>query len=269
MKRASLSGYLLTSVIVLTFVLTLAACSSTKTSSTTSTTPNMTSSTSTTSTSTTTTPLPKITIAANAPSAGATGVAYSFTLTASGGTKYTWHITAGELPPGLTLDSSSGTISGTPAAAATYFFVAQAIDSTGGAATSVLSITIGLTGPYSTPVVTVTPTTSTTATTSTETTSTETTSTTAAPVPLSIATTSLPDAKAGTSYSQQLTAAGGSAPYSWSYNSAPLPAGLKLDSHTGVIFGTPATAGTFAFNIQAKDSAGASATLALEITVTQ
>lgn len=63
------------------------------------------------------------------PSATA-GVAYSATLAASGGTApYSWAITSGALPSGLTL-SSSGVISGTPSAAGTASFGVQATDST-------------------------------------------------------------------------------------------------------------------------------------------
>jgi Putative Ig domain len=45
------------------------------------------------------------------------GVAYSTTLVASGGTTpYTWAILSGSLPPGLSLNASTGVISGTPTA---------------------------------------------------------------------------------------------------------------------------------------------------------
>lgn len=60
--------------------------------------------------------------------AGATGVAYSAQLQASGGTgTYTWTRTAGSLPVGLSL-SSSGVISGTPTTAGTYNFTVQVSD---------------------------------------------------------------------------------------------------------------------------------------------
>jgi len=48
----------------------------------------------------------------------AVGQAYSATLGATGGTTaYSWSITSGTLPSGLTLNASTGTISGTPTAA--------------------------------------------------------------------------------------------------------------------------------------------------------
>lgn len=58
-------------------------------------------------------------------------VAYSQTITASGGTApYTFAVTVGTLPPVLTL-SGTGTISGTPTAAGTYVFTIEATDSLG------------------------------------------------------------------------------------------------------------------------------------------
>ena len=77
---------------------------------------------------------------------GTIGTAYSATLAASGGvTPYTWAITTGALPGGLTLNASSGAISGTPSTAGTTTFTVQVTDSAtpAGSATKSLSITIG------------------------------------------------------------------------------------------------------------------------------
>ena len=60
---------------------------------------------------------------------GVMNVAYTTTLTASGGTlPYTWSVAGGSLPPGLTLSPNSGAISGTPTAAGTFSFKVQVRD---------------------------------------------------------------------------------------------------------------------------------------------
>lgn len=59
---------------------------------------------------------------------GFTGVAYTGSATATGGTApYTYAVTSGSLPPGLSL-SSAGVISGTPTAAGTFTFTVTATD---------------------------------------------------------------------------------------------------------------------------------------------
>jgi hypothetical protein len=73
------------------------------------------------------------------------GTAYSATLTASGGVQpYTWSITTGSLPLGLTLNASTASITGTPTATATSTFTVQVRDAAtpAGTASKSLSITI-------------------------------------------------------------------------------------------------------------------------------
>ena len=168
---------------------------------------------------------------------GTVGTVYSQTLTASGGTSpYTWSISVGTLPAGLNLNSTTGVISGTPTAAGTVNFTVMATDSATPAATAIkaLSITVA-----TTPALTVT-------------------------------TASLPGAVTGTAYSQTLAGSGGTTPYTWSVSVGTLPAGLSLNSTTGVISGTPTATGTVNFTVMATDSAtpAATATKALSITVT-
>ena len=164
------------------------------------------------------------------------GVPYSATLAASGGAApYTWSLASGSLPAGLTLDPSTGTITGTPAAPGTSTFTVTVTDSANPAATATATLTIAVTEP------------------------------------LKVTTTSLPGAIAGVPYSATLAASGGAAPYTWSLASGSLPAGLTLDPSTGTITGTPAAPGTSTFTVTVTDSANpaATATATLTIAVTE
>jgi hypothetical protein len=88
------------------------------------------------------------------------------------------------------------------------------------------------------------------------------------PSTLVLETSSLPEGVVGLAYSQTLSAIGGTSPYTWSVTKGTLPAGLKLQSSSGVISGTFTTAGSFTFTVQVKDSGKQSATAALTIEVT-
>ena len=73
-------------------------------------------------------------------------VAYSATLTATGGVApYTWSVTAGTLPPGLVI-STGGVISGTPTVTGSYVFSVQVQDSTSLAASQPFSLAVLATG---------------------------------------------------------------------------------------------------------------------------
>src|SRR5581483_4376384 len=72
---------------------------------------------------------PDLTIAATLPS-GTTGASYTGSITASGGTApYAFAIASGQLPPGIVLASTSGTVSGTPTQAGTFNFAISVTDS--------------------------------------------------------------------------------------------------------------------------------------------
>ncbi len=78
--------------------------------------------------------------------------------------------------------------------------------------------------------------------------------------PVSIVTGSnLPEGRVGEAYIAQLAATGGTEPYTWTVDGGQLPAGLTLDSASGVISGTPTTAGAFTFGVTVTDANGATA----------
>ena len=82
-----------------------------------------------------------ITTSSPLPNAAA-GVAYSQTLSASGTAPYTWATTQGALPGGLSLDPSSGIISGTPTAAGASSVTIQVTDSTKVTASAAFTLTV-------------------------------------------------------------------------------------------------------------------------------
>jgi len=169
---------------------------------------------------------------------GQVGVAYSQALQAMGGIQpYAWSITAGSLPQGLSLNGSTGVISGTPSQSQTAYFTVQVLDSQDppDSDTQALSITIS------------------------------------SYAPLDITTTSLPNARRGRAYSQTLQATGGLTPYTWSLASGSLPPGLALGPSTGVISGSATSTGTWPFTARVTDSQSPPATddQPLSITVTK
>ena len=157
--------------------------------------------------------------------AGTVNASYSATLTASGGvTPYTWSVVSGSLPAGLTLNSMTGGINGTPTTAGSYVFTAQVSDSQNPSGTDAKQLSISINP--------------------------------AQVAPLNITTTSLPSARRFVAYSQTLIATGGTRPYSWSLSSGALPPGLGLNAVTGVISGTPTKKGRWNFTVRVRDSQG-------------
>ena len=82
-----------------------------------------------------------------------------------------------------------------------------------------------------------------------------------------ISTTTLPNGEVTVAYSQTVAGSGGLQPYNWSIAAGTLPGGLTLTPATGVLSGTPTTAGTFNFTMQLTDALGTAVTQALSITV--
>ena len=91
--------------------------------------------------------LPTLTYATALP-AGKYRVAYSYQLTKAGGTTpYTWSISAGALPSGLSLNGTTGLISGTPVVYGNFTFTVRLVDSFGAVVTKATTLVITQFGP--------------------------------------------------------------------------------------------------------------------------
>jgi len=86
------------------------------------------------------------------------------------------------------------------------------------------------------------------------------------PTVLTVTTSSLAGATLGAAYSANLTAAGGTTPYSWAVTSGATPPGVSL-SAGGALTGTPTTAGTYSFTAEVTDGASSKASAPLSIVV--
>ncbi|MFY3383922.1 putative Ig domain-containing protein [Paracidovorax sp. MALMAid1276] len=150
----------------------------------------------------------------------AVAAAYSQAVSGSGGSgSYTFAVTAGSLPAGLTL-APGGLLSGTPTAGGTFHFTITATD------------TSAAPGPY---------------------TGSQAYTLLVGPPTLGLAPASLPGGTRTVAYSATLAASGGTAPYSYAVTAGSLPGGLAL-SGGGALTGTPTVAGSFNFSITATDS---------------
>src|SRR5271166_2541592 len=180
-------------------------------------------------------------------------------MTVTGGTApYTFSIVGG-LPPGLMLDTSTGAVTGTPTAAGT--FTVEVTDALGITSTSCM---ITINGPLSvtcealnTGDVTGTPTASGTST--VEVTDALGNSSTSCIITingsLAVTCAAVNTGTVGVPFdSGAMTVTGGTAPYTFSIGSGPLPAGLTLNTSTGEVTGTPTAPG--AFTVQVTDSLG-------------
>ena len=162
---------------------------------------------------------------------GEVGVAYTpTTLTASGGsTPLTWSVSAGSLPTGITLAPTTGVLSGTPTASGTASFTIKITDFATRTATKDATLTV-----------------------------------VAAPSVTSAAPAS---GVVGTAYSTTFTSSGGTAPNVWSVSVGSLPAGLTLNPSTGVLSGTPTSAGTTDFTVKVTDANNQFATRAVSLLI--
>lgn len=163
------------------------------------------------------------------PPSGRVSQPYSFSFTANNGSApFTYSLLSGQLPPGLSLNASTGLLSGTPTARGSFTATLRARDAAGNQAD--LAITILIDAP-----------------------------------PLLLNTTTLPPGRLGVAYAARLEASG-TPPFTFVIESGTLPRGLSL-SGAGEFSGTPQASGAFPFTVRLQDSSGATtrANLRLEI----
>ena len=156
------------------------------------------------------------------------GSAFTQTLAATGNSPITWSVITGPLPVGLTLNGSTGTISGTPSASGAYNFTVEATNAFG---TDTQSFTGTVSATGSAPVIT---------------------------------TTTLNSMTVGSAFSQT-PAATGSSPITWGITSGSIP-GIGINSSSGLLSGTPTTAGSYTIVVEATNAFG-SDTQSYSITV--
>src|SRR5439155_1034472 len=153
---------------------------------------------------------------------GTVGIAFSYQITA---TNNPTSFNAIGLPPGLTVNTSTGLISGTPTTAGTYSVTISATNA-GGTGSATLTLTV------------------------------------VNPPPPVITSATTATGQVGAAFSYQITATNNPT----SYGATGLPAGLTVNTSTGLISGTPTTAGTYSVTISATNAGGTgSATLTLTI----
>ena len=155
--------------------------------------------------------------------AGEVGIAYSTTITVSGGLlSYTWNLdTPGTFPPGLTLNPSTGSVTGDPTQDGNYSFDVTVSDSQN--PVQMITDTFNI-------VVTV-------------------------PALMFTSGPGLPAGEVGTTYSTAITVSGGTLPYSWNLDTpGTFPPGLNLIGSTGDVTGLPTLDGIYVFDVTVSDS---------------
>ncbi|TAN38568.1 MAG: cadherin repeat domain-containing protein [Nitrospirae bacterium] len=173
-------------------------------------------------------PCPAMSISTASLPPGTAGQSYFAQLQASGAQgRLTYNIAAGQLPGGLTLDSSTGAISGIPSATGNYSFTVSARDTcASGPRTVQRDFTLSVTTTPSTP---------------------------SCVPPVITSPLEMPAASTGQAYSAQLQASGGTPPLSFSLAGGTLTPGLSL-SPSGNIIGVPSASGNFSFSVRVSDS---------------
>jgi hypothetical protein len=151
-------------------------------------------------------------------------------VTTGGTTPKIFSVSVGTLPTGLSVNTSTGAITGKPTTTGTSTFTIKVVDKSGATISHPFTIIIN--------------------------------------APLAITTTILASGTLNVSgYSQTIATSGGTTPKTFSLLTGTLPAGLSLSATTGAITGKPTLVGTSSFTIKVVDKSGASVTKAFSIKI--
>ena len=129
----------------------------------------------------------------------------------------------------MTLNATTGVISGTTTSAATSNFTVTATDTVGATGSRAYSVVIN--------------------------------------AAIAVNPATLPVGVVGTAYSQSISAAGGNGSYTFGVSAGALPAGLVLNTASGLLSGTPSATGTANFTVTATDGLGATGSRAYSVTI--
>jgi hypothetical protein len=140
------------------------------------------------------------------------GTSYAGSVAATPSGAYTYSLVTGSLPAEVTLNTTSGALTGTPASTGTYNFTLKAQAANGCSGTQSYSLTVGCP---------------------------------------SVTLSSLPMPLLNSPYNQSVTASPAGGGYNYVVTSGALPGGLSLNSATGLVSGTPTRAGAYNFTITA------------------
>ncbi|HEX9005557.1 MAG TPA: putative Ig domain-containing protein, partial [Blastocatellia bacterium] len=147
--------------------------------------------------------------------AATAGSFYTQTINVTPAGSYTFSLAQGNLPSGLTLNPTTGVISGLPAVVGTVSFIVKVSVPNSCSTTQAYTLT------------------------------------TNCPPAVTLSPASLPNGAMGTAYSQMLSASPAGGNYMYTVTTGSLPAGLTLNSATGVLSGTPTANGSFTFTVTA------------------
>jgi len=163
---------------------------------------------------------PAVSITSGTTPNGTVSSPYSAALTVAGGlAPYTWGLSAGVLPAGISL-SNSGVLAGSPTTSGSFNFTVNVTDANGMVASKALGLTVA---PVSTG-------------------------------GLTVLTNSLAMGSIGQAYTASLKASGGTPPYKWTLSSGTLPSGVTFSQSTGQLSGTPTQSGPFTLTFGVQDS---------------